>query len=105
MLVEIRRYEIEPDRREEFVTFFDEEVAPEMRKVGMQILGQFVSVEDPTVFFYLRAFDDQDQRESQTAAFYESPIWTDNLLDRALDMETGYHVEVVTPTPGSAIGS
>lgn len=104
MILEIRRYEIEPGRRDEFVAFFDEEVLPEMRKVGMQIIGQFVSVEDPNVFFYLRAFEDEAQRESQTAAFYDSPAWTGDLRDKALDMETGYHVDVVEPTPASAIG-
>jgi hypothetical protein len=104
MILEIRRYEIEPGRRDEFVAFFDEEVLPEMRKVGMQIIGQFVSVEDPNVFFYLRAFEDEAQRESQTAAFYDSPAWTGDLRDKALDMETGYHVDVVEPTLSSAIG-
>jgi hypothetical protein len=104
MLVEIRRYEIEPGRRDEFVTFFDEEVLPEMRAAGMQILGQFVSIEDETVFYYLRGFRDEAERQAQTAAFYESPVWLDRLKDRALDMETGWKVEVVTPTTASAIG-
>jgi hypothetical protein len=104
MLLEIRRYEIEPGRREEFVTFFDQEVLPEMRRVGMQILGQFVSVEDDSTFYYLRAFDDEEQRFEQTRAFYESPVWLDDLKDRALEMETGWKVDLVTPTAASAIG-
>jgi len=104
VLVEIRRYEIEPGRRDEFVAFFDEQVVPEMRKIGMQILGQFVSIENDTVFYYLRAFENEEQRKAQTTAFYESPVWLDQLKDRALGMETGWNVEVVTPTPGSSIG-
>jgi len=104
VLVEIRRYEIEPGRRDEFVEFFDTQVVPEMGKVGMQILGQFVSTEDDTSFYYLRAFDDEEQRRAQTTAFYESPVWLDELKDRALEMETGWKVDVVTPTPGSKIG-
>ena len=103
MLVEIRRYEIESGRREEFVEFFDDEVVPEMSKVGMQILGQFVSIENDTVFYFLRAFADEEQREVQTAAFYESAVWLETLKARALEMETGWMVELVTPTPGSAI--
>ena len=103
MIVEIRRYEIEPGRRDEFVRFFEEEVLPAMRRVGMQILGQFVSLDDDTVFYYLRAFDDEAQREVQSAAFYESADWLDDLKDRAMEMETGWEVEMVTPTPGSAI--
>lgn len=104
MIVEIRRYEIEPGRRNEFVAFFDQEVLPEMRKVGMQILGQFVSLEDDTTFYYLRSFENEQQREAQTSAFYGSDVWESDLKDRAIEMETGYHVDVVTPTAGSAIG-
>ena len=69
----------------------------------MRILGQFISATDETVFFYLRAFDDEEQREQQTAMFYESPVWLEDLKDRALEMETGYQVDVVTPTLGSDI--
>jgi len=105
MLIEIRRYDIEPGRRDEFVDFFDSQIVPEMRKVGMQILGQFVSIEDETTFYYLRAYDDEEQRQAQTTAFYESSVWLDELKDRALGMETGWNVEVVTPTPGSVIGA
>ena len=104
MLVEIRRYQIEPGRRDEFVEFFDTEVVPAMQEAGMEILGQFTSTEDDTVFYYLRAFDDEEQQRAQSTAFYESSAWLDDLKDRALDMETDWNVEVVTPTPGSAIG-
>ena len=104
MLVELRRYEIEPGRRDEFVAFFDNEVLPEMQKVGMRILGQFVSADDANAFYYLRSFEDEEQRALQTTTFYESPVWLEGLKDRALEMETDWSVEVVTPTPGSAIG-
>ncbi len=103
MLMEVRRYELVPGRRTEFVNFFDQEVLPAMREAGMQILGQFVAVDDPNVFYYLRCFEDEEERAAQTAAFYESSIWLDALKERALDMETGWSVEVVTPTAGSAI--
>ena len=69
----------------------------------MQILGQFVSAENDTTFYFLRCFADEAERERQTAAFYESPVWLDDLKDRALAMETDWHVDVVTPTPASAI--
>lgn len=103
MILEVRRYEIEPGRRDEFVRFFDEEVAPEMRACGMHIVGQFVSVEDDTTFVYLRAFESQEQRDRQSEAFYESSAWVERFRDRALEMETAWHVDVVVPTPGSAM--
>ena len=103
MILEVRRYEIEPGRRDEFVRLFDEEVAPAMRAHGMNIVGQFVSTEDETTFIYLRAFDGSDQRRQQSEAFYSSPVWLDDLKDRAVALETGWHVDVVAPTPGSTM--
>ena len=103
MILEIRRYDIEAGRRAEFVEFFDGEVLPAMTEVGIRIVGQFVSVEDETTFYFLRAFDDEAQRAEQSAAFYESEAWLESLKERALDMETGFHVDVVTPTPRSQL--
>lgn len=101
MILEVRRYEIEPGRREEFVRFFDDEVAPAMRACGMHIVGQFVSTEDETTFIYLRSFASAEQRDEQSEAFYGSAAWLEGMRDRAMAMETGWHVDVVTPTPGS----
>ncbi len=103
MIMEIRRYEIEPGRRDEFVTFFEDEVVPAMEAVGMTIVGQFTSVEDPNAFFYLRSFSSDEERDRQHTAFYESARWRTRLKARALEMETGYHVELVTPTPRSGL--
>ncbi len=103
MLLEIRRYEIVPGRRDEFVEFFDREVVPAMEAVGMRIVGQFVSTEDENAFFYLRAFADEAERDEQYRAFYESEAWLDDLEGRALAMETAFRVEVVTPTPRSKL--
>ena len=101
MLLEIRKYTIVAGRRDEFVEFFDSEVLPAMEAVGMNVVGQFTSSEDEETFWYLRSFADEAERETLSAAFYESPEWLEQLRDRALSMETDYEVDVVQPTPGS----
>lgn len=103
MLVEIRRYEIEPGRRDEFVQWFESDVMPAMESAGMNILGVFVGAEETNSFYYLRGFVSEEERARITTAFYESELWLDTLKPRALEMETGFHVELVRSTASSPI--
>ena len=103
MLVEIRRYEIKPGRRDEFVTWFEAEAMPAMQSAGLNILGVFVDVENPDVFFYLKGFETDGERERLNSAFYQSELWISALKDRALEMETGYEVALVRSTAGSPV--
>jgi hypothetical protein len=103
VLVEIRRYEIKPGRRDEFVDWFEAEVLPAMERVGMDIIGVFVDVEDPNAFFYLRGFASEAERDRIISSFYGSDLWVNSLKDRALEMETSFDVTLVRSTGGSRI--
>lgn len=101
MLVEIRRYVIVPGRRDEFVAWFEETIVPAMEAAGMRIIGRYVSLDDPDVFFYLRRFADEAERDRLCAAFYESDQWLAEWRDHALALEVDARVELVAPTPGA----
>jgi hypothetical protein len=101
VLVEIRRYVIVPGRRDEFVAWFENTVVPAMEAAGMKIIGRYLSLDDPDVFFYLRGFADEAERDRQYAAFYDSDPWLAEWRDHALALEIEARVEVVTPTPGT----
>jgi len=103
VLVEIRKYEIEPGRRDEFVDWFETSVLPAMERAGMKILGVFVDVEDPDVFFYLKGFESEAERDRINADFYDGDLWLNTMRDRALEMEKGYEVALVRSTDGSPI--
>lgn len=103
MLLEIRTYTLHPGRRPEFVTWFEEEVAPAMEAAGMTILGSFVSVDNEDEFVYLRQFADEEERDRLTATFYASEAWLSGMKERALALESGFSVRVVRSTPRSAI--
>jgi hypothetical protein len=101
VIVEIRRYVIVPGKRAEFAAWFEGTIRPAMERVGMRILATYLSRDDPDVFFYLRAFADDAERDRQYAAFYESEAWVTKWRDRAMALEVEAEVEVVTPTDGS----
>ena len=103
MLLEIRRYEILSGRRDEFAEWFDTEVLPEMEKAGMRIIGQFVSLDDPDAFFYLRAFSDEKERTVQIERLYGGEKWQNELVGYARELETSFDVETVTPTARSQL--
>jgi hypothetical protein len=103
MLLEIRTYTLHPGVRDEFVAWFESEVVPAMEAAGMRIVGSFTSVDDENAFVYLRAFADADERDRQYRAFYESPAWLGGMKERAMAMEVGYEVHLVSSTPASKL--
>ncbi|HTP33687.1 MAG TPA: NIPSNAP family protein [Candidatus Acidoferrales bacterium] len=51
MIVEMRTYRLKPGKRAEFLEVFRSKSVPAHAEIGMKILGPFLSVEDPDVFF------------------------------------------------------
>ena len=58
MIIEMRTYKIKAGRRGEFLKTFESKARPEHEKIGMKILGPFLSVENEDTFFWMRAFPD-----------------------------------------------
>jgi heme-degrading monooxygenase HmoA len=56
MIVEMRTYKVKPGRRTEFLEIFRLKSMPAHADIGMKILGPFLSIEDPDVFFFMRGF-------------------------------------------------
>lgn len=103
MLLEIRTYKLQPGKGPEFVAWFENEVAPAMEAAGMPVLGSFVSTEDEDLFVYLRRFEDEEERDRLTAAFYSSDAWLSGMKAKALALEQSYEVTLLRSTPQSAM--
>lgn len=58
MIIEMRTYKIKPGMRFQFLEIFRSRSMPAHAKIGMKILGPFLSLEDPDVFFFMRGFPD-----------------------------------------------
>jgi hypothetical protein len=54
MIIEMRTYNVKTGRRAEFLKTFESKVRPEHEKIGMKILGPFLSIEDEGTFLDAR---------------------------------------------------
>jgi hypothetical protein len=56
MIIEMRTYKTKPGKRSQFLEIFRSKSVPAHQEIGMKILGPFLSVEDPDVFFLCADF-------------------------------------------------
>jgi hypothetical protein len=99
-IIEMRTYRLKPGRRAEFLDIFLTRSMPAHRRIGMRILGPFLSVEDPDVFFFMRGFPDLASREPLKQQFYEGELWKQELEQKLMPMIESYEVVVVEAAHG-----
>jgi len=100
MIVEMRTYKLKPGRRAEFLEIFRTRSVPSHHEIGMKILGPFLSIEDPDVFFFMRGFPDLASREPMKAQFYEGELWKNELENLLMPMLEKYDVVLVEDSEG-----
>ena len=99
MIIEMRTYKTKPGCRETFLEIFRTKSVPAHAKIGMKILGPFLSIEDPDTFFFMRGFPDLESREPMKAQFYEGELWKRELESVLMPMIDRYEVVVVEGPP------
>ena len=100
MIIEMRTYKIKPGLRAKFLETFEAKVRPEHEKIGMKIIGPFLSIEDENTFFWMRAFPDMVSREQMRSQFYEGKLFKDDLEKNHVPMLEKYEVVVVEAREG-----
>ncbi len=100
MIVEVRSYRIKPGRRAEFIELFETRAIPALRAHGMKILGPLLDVENPNKFVFLRSFPSLEERDRMKDAFYEGPLWKNELEAIAMPMIDSYDVILCETSPG-----
>ena len=100
MIVEMRTYRLKPGTRERFLGIFRTQSMPEHARIGMPVLGPFLSAEDPDVFFFMRGFPDLPSRDALKAQFYEGALWKGELEAVLMPMIERYDVVVVDDRDG-----
>jgi len=100
MIIEMRTYKIRPGKRTEFLEVLESKSVPEHQKIGMKILGPFLSIEDADTFFWMRAFPDLKSREKMRDQFYEGKLWKEELEQKLMPILEKYEVVVVEAKEG-----
>ncbi len=100
MIIEMRTYKLKPGTRSAFLDVFRAQSMPAHAKIGMKIVGPFLSLEDPDTFFFMRAFPDLASREPMKALFYEGELWKGKLESVLMPMIERYDVVLVDDPDG-----
>ena len=100
MIVEVRAYRIKPGLRDEFIRFFETRAVPGLRAHGMKVLGPLLDLENPNKFVFLRSFPSLEERDRMKDAFYEGPLWKNELEAIAMPMIDSYDVILCETSSG-----
>lgn len=74
-VIELRRYRLQPGRREELIELFEREFVEPQEAVGMHLIGQFRDLDDDDRYTWIRGFPDHTLRRSALEGFYGGPTW------------------------------
>lgn len=100
---ELRQYKVRQGKMDEWVRMMDEEIIPFQISKGMVITANFRGESDDSVYFWIRRFETEVERERLYKAVYESEFWTTQIGPRIpefLDREQSVITRVV-PTSRS----
>jgi hypothetical protein len=95
MIIEMRTYKTKPGQRDAFLTVFTAKSMPAHQRIGMKIMGPFLSLEDPDTFFFMRGFPDLESRAPMRDRFYESELWKRELERTLLPILEKYDVVLI----------
>jgi hypothetical protein len=105
MFYEFRQYTMKKGKRKEWVKFMEEEIIPFQVSKGMVILGSFVDEENENLYYWIRRFKNEKERERLYKAVYQSDKWKNeigpkipSLMDRSKIV-----VKRIVPTGKSVI--
>jgi hypothetical protein len=101
-VVELRQYTLHSARRDELVRLFEGHLLEAQEAVAMTVLGQFVDLDNPDRFVWLRGFADMTSRTQSLTAFYDGPVWKVHRSAANATMVDSDNVLLLRPAPGCA---
>jgi len=79
---EIRQYKIRPGKMDEWIDFMQSQIIPFQVSKGMVVCGSYRGEEDDSVYFWIRRFESEAERERLYEAVYKSDTWVNTLSER-----------------------
>lgn len=81
--IELRRYAMQPGKRDVLIDLFEREFIESQEAAGMVPIGHYRVLDDPDTFIWFRGFPSMYARAAALEAFYKkSQVWKEN-RDRA----------------------
>ena len=105
MFYEFRQYTIKDGKRDKWVKFMEDEIIPFQISKGMVVLGSFVDEEKPEIYYWIRRFKNEKERERLYNRVYKSKEWAEDIgprVDEYLDRKK-IVVKRIVATPKSVI--
>ncbi len=106
MFYEFRQYKmVDPSKRKEWVKYMEEVIIPFQVSKGMVVLGSFVDEEDENLYYWIRRFNNEKERERLYKAVYESEVWKTEIGPKIPSMmdRSAIVVKRIIPTGRSVI--
>lgn len=82
---ELRQYKLRPGTLDQWVQLMEEEIIPFQISKGMVVTGSFRGETDDSLYFWIRRFESEAERERLYKAVYESDFWKDRIAPRVPD--------------------
>ena len=100
---ELRQYKVLPGKADAWVKIMEEEIIPFQVSKGMVITASYRGETDPSVYFWVRRFESEEQRVQQYKDVYESDYWKTKIAPRVPEIldRSAMIVTRVVPTPRS----
>jgi hypothetical protein len=86
MFYEFRQYTIKDGRRKEWVDYMEKVIIPFQISKGMVVLGSFVDEEHEELYYWIRRFKNEKEREKLYKAVYESDEWKNVIAPKTAEM-------------------
>lgn len=100
MILEMRRYTLHPGQRETFIGLFETVNRAALREAGMLIFGPLRDLEEPDKVHWIRAFQSLEHRDAIKQAFYDGPVWAQEVEPLVMPLIAHYEASVVETTKG-----
>ena len=97
---ELRQYKIRPGKMAQWLEFMENEIIPFQVSKGAVICASFRGEEDESVYFWIRRFESEAERERLYEAVYQSEFWIKEVAPKVgelIDREA-IKVQRVSPT-------
>ncbi len=96
-VIELRNYLLKPGKRDEFIQYFKDHFVHPQNEMGVYTPGLFTIKNEENRFFWIRGFDNMEQRSGFLPAFYGGEVWG-KFGTAANDMMLEWHdVHLVKP--------